>query len=482
MMQSDLALPLLPLLVDRAPFELCRALDQEGIPYREHRPGTPAGRFVLASSRHGCAAAISPGQCLVDLDEIVDRLGANPWRQLADTRSHRAQWTLASLPVQEDVALVDKRAVRRQLMAVLRDAIERRGGVWLKLASCPFPYRSAFCLRVDHDDYLPDDFHALLHALRGQERLVSHYVCAADFVRHPEALARLRGWHVGGHGFYHHTYPDHEQNLRNITRGWQVLERAGLQPDGFVAPHGRFPQALHDVLTELRISHSSEFSLAYDDLPFEPRPAGVLQIPVHPVGLGVILEAARASGLAPLAVIEPSVRYFEQWIAARYQEGEPINLYDHPTGRWGRYPQLVRAILAAAKECGMLWRATLSEQARWWRARRKISLRVLRDGDEFVVFADGLPADYRVAIEYWRGEHVAPMPLADRVSRFAPGALAYQRRGAHRQFQPVRVDRPEGLRGRVKRILDWEKVTPISEIDASTVGGWMKRTLRKLTK
>ncbi len=480
MTHPDLALPLLPLVVDRAPFELVRALDQEGIPYTEHRPGTPAGRFVLASSRGGCAHSLAGGQCLIDLDEIVDRLGENPWRQLSDARSHRAQWSLGTLPVQEEVALVDKCAVRRRLMAALREAIEQRGGVWLKLASCPFPYRSAFSLRIDHDDYQPDDFHALLHVLRGQERLVSHYVCAAEFMRHPEALARLRGWHVGGHGFHHHAYPDHEQNLRNITRGWQVLERAGLRPDGFVAPHGRFPMSLHDVLAQLGISHSSEFGLVYDDLPFEPKPAGVLQVPVHPVCLGVILEAAKSRGLAPQSVIEPAIRYFEQFIANRYQEGEPVLLYDHPTGRWGRYPQVVRAILSAAQDCGMLWRATLAEQARWWRVRQQVSLRVLRDGDDYVVFASGLPADYRVAIEYWRGEHVAPMPLAEQVLRFSPSALAYQRRGVRKPIQPVRVDRAEGLRGRVKRLLDWEKATPVEEIDASTVGGWMKRTIRKL--
>ncbi|MDZ4780848.1 MAG: DUF2334 domain-containing protein [Planctomycetia bacterium] len=479
MIHPELALPLLPLVLDRPPFELCRALEQEGIPFCVHAPGSPAGRFVLASGRAGCAFPLQNGQCLVDLDEVVECLGDDPWRQLADTRSRRAQWTLGPLPVREEVSLVDKRDVRRRLMAALREAIERRGGVWLKVGSCPFPYRAAFCLRIDHDDYHTEDFHALLHALRGQERAVSHYVCAADFVRHPEALARLRGWHVGGHGFHHHTYADYEQNLRNISRGWQVLERAGLAPDGFVAPHGRYSAALGEVLKNLGVSHSSEFGLAYDDAPFEPSPGGVLQIPVHPVCLGVVLEAAESCGMAAAAVIEPATRYFEQWIANRYEDGEPVLLYDHPTGRWGRYPQIVRAMLAAARNCGLLWRATMAEQALWWRARQKISLRVLRDGDEYVVFANGLPSNYQVAVEYWRGEHVAQMPLAETVLRFAPSALAYQRRGQRPRFQPVRVDRAEGLRGHVKRFLDWEKSTPIEEINASTVSGWMKRTLRR---
>lgn len=470
--------PLLPLVLDRPSFELRRALAQEGIPHCEQKLGEAAGQFVVGRGSAAEAPALAAGQCWIDLDRLALDDEFAPETLLADMTSHRKRWSIGNLPVEEEIAAVDKRAVRRRWMNALRAEIEQRGGVWLNVASCPFPYRSAFNLRIDHDDYHAEDFHALLHTLRGQDRCVSHYVCTAEFARRPEALARLRGWHVGGHGFHHHTYPDFEQNLRNITRGWLVLERAGLRPDGFVAPHGRFSTALHEVLAELQIGHSSEFGLAYDDAPFEPFPGGVLQVPVHPVCLGVILEAASRCGLAEAAVIEPAIRYFEQFIAERYQAGEGVLLYDHPTGRWGRYPQVVQAILAASRDCGMLWRTTLAEIARWTRVRNRIDLRVFRDGEEFVVFADRLPIDFRVAVEFWRGEHVAPMPLAEPVLRFSPSALAYQRRGPRRESHPVRVDRAEGLRSRVKRLIDWEKVTPTQDIDASTVRGWVKKTLR----
>lgn len=469
-------LPLLPLMLDAPSFELRRALEQEGIPCVERQPGGPAGRFVLASGE--LTLPLAQGQCLIDLESLD--AGEDCEKMLSDRRVRRAQWTLGSLGVQEEVSHVDKRAVRRRWMTALRAELERQGGVWLKIASCPFPYRSAFNLRVDHDDYHAEDFHALQHALRGQERAVSHYVCAADFVNHPEALAELRGWHVGGHGYHHHTYPDHAQNRRNIARGLDVLAKAGLEPDGFVAPHGKFNLGLHQALVELGTRHSSEFGLMYDELPGEALPGGVLQVPVHPVSLGVILEAARRFGIPQLAVMEPAIRYFEQHIAERYQEGEPVLLYDHPTARWGRFPQVVRAILSAARDCGMLWRTTLAEIARWWYVRREVSLRVYRDGEEYVVFADRIPTEYRVAVEFWRGEHVAPMPLAEKVLRFSPSALAYQRRRPRSRVEVIRVDRAEGLRGRVKRMIDWEKATPIKDIDTTTFAGWMKRTLRKL--
>ena len=48
---------------------------------------------------------------------------------------------------------------------------------------------------------------------------------------------------------------------------------------------------LKAALEKLQVGHSSEFGLAYDDLPFWPRQSSVLQVPVHPVSLGIFLNA-----------------------------------------------------------------------------------------------------------------------------------------------------------------------------------------------
>jgi hypothetical protein len=47
---------------------------------------------------------------------------------------------------------------------------------------------------------------------------------------------------------------------------------------------------------------------------------------------------------------------------------------------------------------------------------------------------------------------------------------------------PVKIDNPEGLRGHVRRLLDWERVTPVDEIPAGTLRNWAKRTLRRWWK
>src|SRR5207244_3181934 len=108
-------------------------------------------------------------------------------------------------------------------------------------------------------------------------------VCGSTHESQPEALARLRGGDVGSHGYWHHTYADADDNLRNVARGIEVLRAAGIEPSGFVAPHGRFNGGLLDALQRLGVTHSSEFALAYDDWPFFPRGSSLLQIPVHPV-------------------------------------------------------------------------------------------------------------------------------------------------------------------------------------------------------
>ena len=78
------------------------------------------------------------------------------------------------------------------------------------------------------------------------------------------------------------------------------------------------------------------------------------------------------------------------------------------------------------------------------------------------------------------GQRVALMPLQGRVVRFASGALAYENRAARPAVRAVRVDRSEGIRGAVRRLIDWERVTPVEEIATGDWRNWTKRALRRL--
>ena len=481
---SEHDLPLLPLILADVPGALVRALGQEGVPVERFEPQTAAGRFVLFDSSRAACPELAPDQVAIDVHGLRGSSTEDPFALLDDEQSRRVRWWVGHLAVSEEVSRVDKRAARQQLLAGVRTLVETAGGIWLRTAAFPYPYRSAFNFRLDYDEYQAEDFATVLDIVARHQECFSHFVCAASFENQPQALDRLRGLDVGSHGYWHHTYDDLLENRRNVARGVAALRAHGIEPSGFVAPHGRFNRGLLAVLQELGVGHSSEFGLAYDELPFYPVDSSVLQVPVHPICLGICLEAAGESGgtgaPALRAAADVLAEYF-RWIAtAKYQAGEPIFLYGHPEYRLGRFPQVLRGVLETVSQFAAVWKTTLSEFAAWWRARAALRMRVYRDGDSFVIFVDEHLPGYRYGVEYWRGEHSAPMPLDETMVRFSPAALVFQGRKPRDLPTLVRLDQPIGLRSQLLRYLDWEKVTPVDEIGTHHWRGWVKRTLRRI--
>jgi len=477
-------LPLLPLLVDDVPSGLLRALAQEGVPVRSRRDATAAGRFVLFDSRRTSNPAPARGQTAIDVHRLRGVASGDPLTQLGDGQSRRQCWGIGGFTLCEEVARVNHASVRQRVLGRLREEIEQAGGVWLTVAAWPFPHRSAMSFRIDYDQYDSGDFDAMMDVVAECPEATSHFVNGAAYERHPEALARLRGLDVGSHGYRHHTYPTEPENVRNIGRGIDVLQAVGIEPSGFVAPGGRFNPGLLAAVESLGIGHSSEFALAYDDRPFMPAGSRVLQIPVHPICLGLFLEAlpeaARRDSAAVQRAVRATIDHFRQTARLKYRAGEPIVLYGHPTGRLGRYPQVLRAVFDTADEFAAVWKTSFTHLAAWWRTRMDVRLMVTSDGRQFQITADRLPLNYRVAIEYWRSRHVARMPLTGRRMAFVPTSLAYENRTAMPTLQPSGPDRSAGLRDRFRKWLDWEKETPPEEIALHDVRHWAKRTLRKL--
>ncbi|HVX11998.1 MAG TPA: DUF2334 domain-containing protein [Pirellulales bacterium] len=483
-------LPVLPLLLADVPVALRQALGQEGIPVADQHSGRP-GTFVLFDSPRA-RGTLASGQVGIDVKLLRRRTSCSPDSEttcptdalaaLADERAVCKEWQIGRLQVRETVARVERPAVRRRLLAALRERIEAEGGIWLRVSPYPAGYRSAFSFRLDHDEYVPGDFDATLSAIEGHEQAISHYVCAGTHVRHPEALARLKGAHVGSHGWRHHTYRESAENLHNIRRGIEALRALGIDPVGFVAPHGRFNAGLLAALTELGVTHSSEFGLAYDDLPFFPRQSDVLQIPIHPICLGVCLEAARRRDDRPMSDERAAETALEHWravVAQKRAAGEPIFLYGHPDGRIGRFPLLLRRLLAEVARLPDVWHTSLAGFELWWRNRADIEITATRRGDAIEITASGLPARYRAILEYMRGNERAEIELDRPRQSLRADALCWQ--PCHEPPQPARPTVvAQGWRAGLRGYLDWERVTPIDEIDVRSWRGWAKRTLRRV--
>ncbi|QGJ70989.1 Hypothetical protein PBC10988_26920 [Planctomycetales bacterium 10988] len=483
--KPDPHLPLLPLILDGVSGGLERILTQEGIPWLKQSATETQGQIVLWDSRRKGKPNLHEGQQAINIAELTKE-AYDPFGSLLEEQSSPHLWRVGMLELQEQIARVAHRQVRRKLLGQLRRQVEQAGGVWLRIAAFPFPYRSVFNFRIDYDEYHPEDFEQTFKRVERSPEWFSHFICGSAYEPHPAILARFQDLDTGGHGYWHHTYRLADENLANIRRGLDVLEEAGIESKGFVAPHGKYNAGLREALEELGLEYSSEFSLAYDELPFFPQNSQVLQLPVHPVCLGLFLEAAeRSQASLPGRVTQSeavalATDYFVSLIRQKYSAAEPILLYGHPTGRLGAAPEILDAILETVQSCAALWKTTLREYANWWQRRGAIQLQLHRRGSQYTLFVDSQTAPYRVGIEYCRGDLVALFPLDEPVVQFNPASLAFQKRHVLRYPSPTRIDRRESLKERFRQQIDWEKVTPAEEISDPSWRGWTKWMIRRL--
>jgi hypothetical protein len=76
------------------------------------------------------------------------------------------------------------------------------------------------------------------------------------------------------------------------------------------------------------------------------------------------------------------------------------------------------------------WVATMSDFAAWWRLRRRLSLRAIRRGKtcelELYVPADASDRRFLPAVEIWRGQHHAVVPLRPGITVLRDDTLPFQ--------------------------------------------------------
>lgn len=491
---SNAELPILPLLLHEVPPGLVLALRQEGVPTAPLPTVSLApaarGRFVLFDSAalapRAIGALLAPGQQAIDVAPLRAAFTFDPFEALTNGESRYARWEIDGTRLHEHVSRYDKLRVRRKLLEGVRRLVEQRGGLWMRVAGYPFPYRSAFNFRIDYDECDLDDFRSVVEQVERQPECFSHFVCVAAWQHQREALKRLAGWDVASHGFYHHTYRDRAENRANLERGIDALVALGFEPSGFAAPFGRWNSESAEDLAELGVTHSSEFGLAHDELPFFPYTrsglaapgAGqfcdVLQVPVHPICLGLFLEAGQRDETR-------IVEYFCRVARAKYDAGMPLFFYGHPTGRLGRFRRLIPSLLETARGFGALWKTTMTEFATWWRMRSATTFSAWPTADGFELLLRVPEGSFPLAVEYWMGEHVAVLPVRGTALRFSTGALAFERRRPVDELpQPTDADESHGLRESLRRYLDWEAVTPYEELKARDPRTLLKKGLRYL--
>ena len=339
----------------------------------------------------------------------------------------------------DTVARASRGEVRRLVANCLRFLSARKGLPYVHLASVPGTTPSVFALRVDTDFGPRRDLEAVARLADRVGMKFSWYVNVGAHAAHLDFFADLahRGHDIQLHCLHHTVYPDYQRNLENFKQGKAAMSAAGIAPVGVVAPFGEWNPNLNRALERLGFEYSSEFCLAYDDLPFRPIVAGrlskVLQVPVHPICLGRLV-AARANA-AQMAT------YFRSVIDLQVARREPCFLYDHPE-RIAQFSDVLADVLQYGKErCGSV--TTLTEFVRWWQRRERYdwSARFSKNGLEIQAEAGG--DDLLVTVE--RDDSYATLPAG--AGRYPLTALKWQALP-----EPVRLD-PRSLVARAPSLL-----------------------------
>ncbi len=481
-----LEMPPLPLLLWDTPPAVEQMLMQEGVPFRvvadAHPMAFAAGRFVLfdgkrVSSRR-VRGSLTGGHVAIDVDVLRrESSGGDPFARLIDTNADRKSWTVGGAVLTERLARFDKAPLRRSLILRIRHTVTRAGGVWARLSPYPHPYRGAFNFRADLDESYPDDYFAFARAREPIDDCSTNFVSTHAYADQPAVLADLRRGDAQSHGHYHVVYRDEQANLRNLQRADRVLRDHGITCEGFAAPEGRWNEGLDRAIDSLGYHYSSDFHLGHDDLPFYPRRDGgfspVLQVPIHPICEGLFLDAGRPD---PGEIAAHLVRT----IRAKAAAGDPAFVYGHPERRLGRFPEVVTAVARAAGEIDGLWRVTLTEFARWWRWRSQRRWTLLPKGEgRFSMQFDEWDTRHPLALEIFRGDHSATIPVVGPCQVVKPHELVYARRTLRVDAPQARAARPSrSLRAAMRAAIDWETVTPVDDLPARSVRDRIKKRLR----
>jgi len=406
-MTEPAKLPDLPLMLAGVPRPVRELLREAGIP-AEALPDVPllaagAGRFVLfdpnssrsaARARRAAACGLKP----IDLTALVAASGDLQELSL----EHETGWRMAA-----------ECAVAKRFLEQLKSAVEAQGGAWVRLADFPFPYQSAICVGVEHVSEELADFANIAAALPGT---ATHFVSSrlrADRLAHLSQSAGAElGWQV--------LPADCENSPKRTLSHWTTrlarFAAANLLPAGLAFAGDRSQLPGMNRLLKLGLRYSCH------------------QAP------GVACRAETQSRAFPDAawirfstLTLPAADRFLEWVGEHYQSGCPLFLAA-TTARIELVKELLR-LSGDAGRCSLMWQTSFGEFARWWVHRRRLKLQVWRTDSgheihaagDFGAFLASFPASFPWAVEIWRGNHRATLPLRQTEVAIPDEGLVYMK-------------------------------------------------------
>ena len=267
-------------------------------------------------------------------------------------------------PPSEKVSKISKGSIRHIVQNMLVYLYHRRGVPFVHLWNFPDGEKNVFSFRVDTDFGTRQEVEELYSLCRENRIPATWFVETKSQERWIHFYRDMKDQEISYHCYCHRIFPDDRRNRENIIRGLNILRNEGIHPKGYAAPYGEWNPVLGKVLQEMQFEYSSEFELAYDDLPFYPYLGNsfstVLQIPIHPVSIGNLRRARHTE--------EQFISYYQNVIRQKLVSGDPIFIYHHPGHQsLDVFQEIFREI-----QQQNIPSMSMGDYSAWWKRRSRI--------------------------------------------------------------------------------------------------------------
>lgn len=297
-------------------------------------------------------------------------------------------------------------------------------------------YPHTFCLRIDADEYDNKSISSYFDLFKKYRDAITIFINANSFSKAKDKITEFKniGLDIQSHGFYHYTYKDYESNRHNIRKARIFFEELGIVTKGFAAPTGRWNKHLLKALEDEGYEYSSDFAYDYLGLPSYPslgkRISRVLEIPIFPVAPELFFQQ---NSCRTDAVLD----YYKNAIDEMEYCGIPVIIYAH-TSRFKEVPGLLKDIAEYAISNKGLKPMNMTGFYAWWKERPSYKKK---------------------------------LPLKKKTIKVPAGPFLGTK---------ANVDLSKALRSSLKKVIDFEKITPDEELYCPVSRRLVKRLLRKV--
>ena len=277
----------------------------------------------------------------------------------------------------ERVNKSSKAAIRKLILITLEILHDKQGLPLIQKWYFPNPDKTHFIFRIDTDFCTSDQAKDLYELCVKYQIPGSWFVDTQDFSKLQNVYANFEGQEIGLHCWHHMVFDNESQNLENLKKGCDQLDKAKINYSGFVAPLGEWNENLQNAIKRCGFIYSSEFGYDYDNFPdFPMGNEDILQIPIHPISSGRLRRSH--------FTVERMVEYYLNVLQKNIVNSELTIFYHHPS-----HPHLkVFESIFEKIKMENIPTSNMKDFAKWWLKRDKTVFTASLENNEIKIDSD----------------------------------------------------------------------------------------------